>query len=202
MTEQKTPSEDPAIAALVAEAERQQEARKARREKGRGRTMEDAARAVAAAEAAGQQAEVRVPGQRGIAYWEAVIMDVLAVALFALMARIAHNTAELPFSWMGVLETGDPFLLGALGGLGVSALARWKAGKIAPTGVVVWLASAVVGLVWWGVRHHEVPHWSFMIVATVMSGILILGWRGLALLTASMKRKKWEKALAKAKAEN
>ena len=41
----------------------------------------------------------------------------------------------------------------------------------------MWLATAITGLGIWALRNGEMPHWSFIIVATVMSGLLLLGTR-------------------------
>ena len=32
-------------------------------------------------------------------------------------------------------------------------------------------------MLFWALRHSEVPHWSFMIVAAVMLIVLLIGWR-------------------------
>ena len=64
--------------------------------------------------------EDRAPGTQ-VSYVQAAVMDIIAVLLFALLARIAHNSPELPFSWGGVLATAWPFLLGAAAGFGVDS---------------------------------------------------------------------------------
>ena len=103
----------------------------------------------------------------------ALCFDVLAVLLFALLARIAHNTPEMPLSFTGWLDTAWPFLIG------VVQPRSGRSGFEFSTGALVWIVNVIVGLGIWGVRHGEVPHWSFMIVATVMSGLLLFGWRGM-----------------------
>ena len=45
-----------------------------------------------------ETAEDRAPGTQ-VSYVQAAVMDIIAVLLFALLARIAHNSPELPFSW-------------------------------------------------------------------------------------------------------
>ena len=47
-------------------------------------------------------------------------------------------------------------------------------------GGIIWVITVVTGLVIWGLRNQAVPHWSFVIVATVMSALLMLGWRVVA----------------------
>lgn len=108
------------------------------------------------------------------------IMDVLAIVVFAILARLAHNTAEAPFTLVNVLNTLWPFLLGGALGHVICAATRKDPFPIAPGGVIVWLSTAITGLAIWGIRHAELPHWSFIIVATTMSAILLLGFRALA----------------------
>ena len=114
--------------------------------------------------------------------------DVIAILLFALLARIAHNTPEMPLSFGGWVDTSWPFLTGLAiaWALLLIGLARPRGAKGESfsgiefsTGALVWIVTVIVGLGIWGARHAEVPHWSFMIVATVMSGLLLFGWRGM-----------------------
>ncbi|PLV98505.1 hypothetical protein BRL53_10090 [Corynebacterium ulcerans] len=99
--------------------------------------------------------------------------DVIAVLTFAIFARAAHGGLGI----LQILNTWWPFLIGtALGWLLIRARNPLTLGN----GAIVWVATAAAGLTVWGIRHGQVPHWSFMIVATVMSGILLLGWRVVA----------------------
>ena len=41
-----------------------------------------------------------------------------------------------------------------------------------------WLITLVVGLVIWSFYRDKLPHPSFVIVASSMSALLMLGWRG------------------------
>lgn len=108
-------------------------------------------------------------------------LDVLAIALFALLARMAHQSEEMPFTFAGWLETTWPFLAGVvLSYLRLILLRGGVASRIWPEGVTIWVVTALVGLGIWGLNNREVPHWSFIIVATVMSGLLLLGWRVIA----------------------
>ena len=110
----------------------------------------------------------------------ALFMDVLGVALFALFARIAHQTEEMPLNFSGWMQTVWPFLLGAVAGWVLLALTcKVARATTLSSGVIVWLCTAIAGLAIWGIRHGEIPHWSFIIVASVMSGLLLLGWRAI-----------------------
>ncbi|MCS4490145.1 DUF3054 domain-containing protein [Corynebacterium sp. ES2794-CONJ1] len=98
--------------------------------------------------------------------------DLLAVGAFAFLARLAHGG----IAPLAVLGTWWPFALGALTGGGIIAATR-ENGFTPKNGVIVWLSTVVVGLGIWTARHHALPHWSFITVASTMSGLLLLGWR-------------------------
>lgn len=103
----------------------------------------------------------------------AIAADYVAIAVFALLARAAHQSDEMPFNFTGWLSTLWPFALGVtLGWL----IARENKGGI------IWAVTVITGLVIWGIRNGSIPHWSFIIVATTMSALLMLGWRGVAKL--------------------
>lgn len=119
------------------------------------------------------------------------IFDAIALAVFALLARIAHQSADMPLSFVGWLSTLWPFLIGL--GLGWLLLSR----ATAPTMVsgarngrgaaIVWLCTVVVGLVIWALRNGTVPHWSFVLVASATSALFMFGWRAAATLASSRK---------------
>lgn len=106
-----------------------------------------------------------------------LIADLIAIAVFALLARMAHQTDEMPLNFMGWLSTLWPFALGVLVAWIITVSAKRAGEKLWPAGVYTWVITVVIGLVIWGFRNASIPHWSFIIVATVMSGILLLGWR-------------------------
>ncbi|MDO4761171.1 MAG: DUF3054 domain-containing protein [Corynebacterium sp.] len=105
--------------------------------------------------------------------------DILATFVFAVLARLAHGGLSVP----AVLDTWWPFALGALAA-GAVIFAFGHDGTTWRSGVIVWGLCTVVGLKIWAFRHGEIPHISFIIVATIMSGLLILGWRGVEKLLA------------------
>lgn len=110
----------------------------------------------------------------------ALIVDVIAIAVFALLARIAHQTDAMPLNVAGWLSTWWPFLLGVLLSWGLIGGLKLDGHRVFPAGVLAWVVTAVVGLGIWSFRNGAVPHWSFVLVATVMSGLLLLGWRAVA----------------------
>lgn len=113
-----------------------------------------------------------------------IAMDTLAIAVFALLARITHQTDEMPLNFTGWLSTLWPFLVG----VALAWVIVTFAGKGVGTsngegkGPFIWLITVATGLIIWGIRNQQLPHWSFVIVASVMSALLMLGWRGIARL--------------------
>lgn len=103
--------------------------------------------------------------------------DVGAVLLFAFLARIAHRSESMPLTVFTWLDTAWPFLLGTAVGSVLVATFGWQAWRVFPSGVVIWLITAVSGLTIWSIRNGHVAHWSFIIVATTMSGMLLISWR-------------------------
>lgn len=110
----------------------------------------------------------------------AFIADFIAIAAFALFARMAHQSDDMPFNFLGWLSTLWPFVLGVVLAWGVLALAKLDGVRVAPGGVVAWIVTVVVGLAIWGVRNGAFPHWSFILVASSVSALLMLGWRAIA----------------------
>jgi hypothetical protein len=81
----------------------------------------------------------------------------------------------------GVATTAWPFLSGtALGWLAARAWRRPTA--ISPTGVVVWLCTVVVGTLLRKATSAGVAA-SFVVVASTVTALLLLGWRAALLLS-------------------
>ena len=99
-------------------------------------------------------------------------MDLITVLLFAILARAAHGGMSL----VSILDTFWPFALGCV--LGAALLTKQKINGADYKGcTIVWLCTITVGLTIWAVRNTAVPHWSFILVATLTSGMLLFGWR-------------------------
>ena len=122
-----------------------------------------------------------------------LMKDIIAVLVFAVLARAAHGGLGLA----QIADTFWPFAIGTLVGTGIATVALRGAGggaivgvsaaRIARSvryGVIVWLVTVLTGLAIWAARHAAVPHISFIIVATTMSGLLIVGWRAAGPLIA------------------
>ncbi|WKK60481.1 DUF3054 domain-containing protein [Corynebacterium sp. P3-F1] len=114
----------------------------------------------------------------------AIALDTLAIAVFALLARIAHQTEEMPLNFTGWLSTLWPFLVGVALAWVIVTLSSDRGGenKGEDKGWLIWLITVATGLIIWGIRNQQLPHWSFVVVASVMSALLMLGWRGIVRL--------------------
>lgn len=117
-----------------------------------------------------------------------IIFDAIALAVFALLARIAHQSADMPLSFVGWLSTLWPFLIGM--GLGWLLLSRTTALTVSGArngrgAAIVWLCTVIVGLVIWALRNGAVPHWSFALVASATSAVFMFGWRAAVALANS-----------------
>ncbi|GFG98064.1 DUF3054 domain-containing protein [Mycobacterium timonense] len=102
--------------------------------------------------------------------WLAV--DVVGVLVFCAVGRRSHDEG---LNVAGVAATAWPFLTGtAIGWLAARGWRRPTA--VAPTGVVVWLSTVVVGMVLRKATAAGVAA-SFVVVATTVTALLLLGWR-------------------------
>ncbi|MCZ9309612.1 DUF3054 domain-containing protein [Corynebacterium uberis] len=110
----------------------------------------------------------------------ALVGDTTAIAAFALFARIAHRGPDMPLTFGGWVSTVWPFLLGIALTWGFVSWKGWDAWRIRPAGLTIWIGTVITGLIIWGIKHSAMPHWSFMIVASSTSALLLLGWRALA----------------------
>lgn len=109
--------------------------------------------------------------------WTTLITDAVAISVFAFLARVAHRDAA-PLNVGNWFSTVWPFLIGVLAAYAIVIVpTRVNAAKIWPPGVSIWVLTVAIGLTIWSFRHGTAPHWSFIIVASSTSGILLLGWR-------------------------
>ncbi|TFC43343.1 DUF3054 domain-containing protein [Cryobacterium sp. TMT1-21] len=102
-------------------------------------------------------------------------LDAALVLVFVLIGRASHSEGLL-----GALSTWWPFL----GGLAIGwvALRAWRSPqRIVWTGVGIWLAAVAGGMLLRLVSGQGVQL-SFVIVTTIVLGVFLLGWRGLAAL--------------------
>lgn len=98
------------------------------------------------------------------------VFDIVAIFVFAVLARIAHGGLGLT----EILNTFWPF---AIGTLIAWLFIRNRVANAYGSGAVVWVTTVICGLGIWAIRNDGVPHWSFIMVASVMSALLFFGWR-------------------------
>lgn len=92
--------------------------------------------------------------------------------VFCALGRRSHDEG---LNLTGIATTAWPFLTGtAVGWLAARGWRRPTA--VAPTGVVVWLSTVVVGMVLRKATSAGVTA-SFVVVATAVTALLLLGWR-------------------------
>ncbi|ALA68244.1 DUF3054 domain-containing protein [Corynebacterium lactis] len=106
------------------------------------------------------------------------VIDTVAIIIFAVLARLAHNKPDDPFTFLNIVDTFWPFFIGVI--LGTLLIAKQVNPRSMKSGSIVWIATVVVGLGIWGIRHAAFPHWSFILVASITSALLLFGWRGAA----------------------
>jgi hypothetical protein len=107
----------------------------------------------------------------------AVVADAVAVLVFATIGRASHHETT---GIRGVWHTAWPFLLGAALAWAFTAYARVRPTAIR-AGVRVWVWTVVIGMV---VRASSgagtAP--AFVVVAAVVLGVFLVGWRALYLV--------------------
>lgn len=109
------------------------------------------------------------------------LFDAVLVVAFAIIGRSTH---EEGLDLAGVWATAWPFLAGLVLGWVVAwrhPLAVW------PTGVVVWASTLVVGMLLRAATGQGVAL-AFIIVAALTLAVLLIGWRGIALLMSRRTR--------------
>ena len=109
----------------------------------------------------------------------ALATDVVCVIVFCTIGRRSHAEG-LTFS--GIAETAWPFLIGTAAGWLLSR--GWqRPAALVPTGVTVWLCTIVVGMLLRRLTSAGTAP-SFIVVASLSTALLILGWRaGVRLLS-------------------
>lgn len=121
------------------------------------------------------------PGAASVVW--AAVADVVLVLGFVLIGRANHDEG---ITVAGTLSTAWPFLLGLAVGWGVTRAWRHPL-RLGWTGVGIWVATVVVGMLL-RVLSGQGTALSFVIVATIVLGVFLLGWRGIALLLRRARR--------------
>lgn len=107
----------------------------------------------------------------------ALLADLVCVVAFCTIGRRSHAEG---LTVAGIAETSWPFLAGTA--VGWLAARAWRQPlSLIPTGVLVWVCTVAVGMVLRKLSGQGVAV-SFVIVASLVTALLLLGWRGVAQL--------------------
>jgi drug/metabolite transporter (DMT)-like permease len=104
-----------------------------------------------------------------------IAADIVAVVVFAAAGRGVHDESS-GIATIAIIAA--PFLVGSL----VGWIASWRSEReptALSTGVVVWLATVVIGLVLRRTVWDRGTAVSFVIVTALVLGALIVGWRAM-----------------------
>ncbi|MDQ1425484.1 MAG: hypothetical protein QOD72_2982, partial [Acidimicrobiaceae bacterium] len=97
------------------------------------------------------------------------------VLVFVALGRTSHEEGQM---LSGTLSVAAPFLIALA--LGWAVARAWRQPLALRTGVVVWITTVVAGMV---LRHTVFDRGTalaFIIVATLFTGLFLLGWRAIA----------------------
>jgi hypothetical protein len=102
----------------------------------------------------------------------ALLADVACVVVFCTIGRRSHAEG---ITIAGVAETAWPFLAGTA--VGWLAARAWRQpAALAPTGLTIWLSTVVIGMLLRKATSAGTAV-SFVVVASLVTAILLLGWR-------------------------
>lgn len=105
------------------------------------------------------------------------VFDVVAVLVFVALGRRSHDEGGNAVT--ETLRVGAPFLIAlAVGWLVARA---WTRPVALTTGVIVWVVTVVAGMVLRNIVFDRGTATSFVLVATIATGVLLVGWRAVAL---------------------
>lgn len=103
----------------------------------------------------------------------AAVCDVVAVLVFVAVGRRSHDEGGNPIA--GVLSVAAPFLIALAVGWAVAR--AWRAPMAWRTALVVWPVTVAIGMVLRRFVFDRSTATSFIVVASVATGVLLLGWR-------------------------
>ena len=105
----------------------------------------------------------------------AAALDVASVLVFVTVGRRNHNEGT---SIDGVITVAKPFLIAlAIGWLVTKA---WRRPMKLRVGAIIWMTTVVVGMLLRNLVFDRGTATTFVIVATLFLGAVLLGWRAVA----------------------
>jgi len=114
---------------------------------------------------------VTAPTRRLVAV--AAACDVVAVLVFVALGRRSHDEGGNVVA--GVRSVAAPFLIALA--VGWAAARVWRAPMAWRTALVVWPVTVAVGMLLRRFVFDRGTATSFIVVATIATGVLLLGWR-------------------------
>ena len=107
----------------------------------------------------------------------ALVADIVCVIVFCTIGRRSHAEG---LTVTGVAQTAWPFLVGTAAGW--LLIRGWRRpAAVIPTGLAVWVCTVVGGMLLRKATSAGVQT-SFVVVASIVTAALLLGWRGVAAL--------------------
>ena len=107
----------------------------------------------------------------------ALLADIVCVLVFCTIGRRSHAEG---LTVAGVAQTAWPFLAGTTAGW--LLIRGWRRPfTVMPTGVAVWVCTVVGGMLLRKATSAGVQT-SFVVVASIVTAVLLLGWRSVAAL--------------------
>jgi hypothetical protein len=110
-------------------------------------------------------------------------VDIACVLVFCAIGRRSHAEG---ITLAGIAETAWPFLSGTAAGWLLSRGWR-RPTALVPTGVTVWVATVIIGMLLRKASSQGVAA-SFVIVASLVTAVLLLGWRAFLAMRAARSR--------------
>jgi hypothetical protein len=101
----------------------------------------------------------------------AIAVDVICILIFAIVGRSSHQEAT---DLLGVAQTAWPFLAGCL--IGAAIGRTWRHPFALKSGVAVWLGTVIGGMTLRVLTGAGVQL-SFIIIASFVLALLLIGWR-------------------------
>lgn len=108
----------------------------------------------------------------------AAAIDVVAIIVFVAIGRRSHDEGS---AIGGIFSVAAPFLIGL--GVGWLVARAWARPRQVATGLAIWPVTVLVGML---LRHFVFDRGTalaFIIVATIVTGVFLVGWRMVAART-------------------
>jgi hypothetical protein len=105
----------------------------------------------------------------------AAALDIAVIVVFVAIGRRNHDEGS---GFEEVLRIAAPFLIGVAAGWLVAR--AWRRPFDLVTGCTIWVVTIALGMVLRRTVFDRGTAFSFIIVATVFTGVLLVGWRWVA----------------------